>query len=140
MRLAEFEGYLERIKESDHFSLQAESAVGALRASDEDPLQCIKVIIRFMEGNPDVDFGSPGTLVHYLEEFLGRGYENELVESVGRRPNAHTVWMLNRVINGSAGPRMREVCLRALADVAGNCLVEPGVRELAEEFYRYQTD
>ena len=61
----------------------------------------IRPILKFMEAHPHIDLGAPGPLVHFVEQFFGAGYETELLASLGRRPTAHTVWMLNRVINGT---------------------------------------
>lgn len=78
----------------------------------QDGFEAVDIILRFMEERPDFDFGSPGPLVHYLETFYRRGYEERLCDSVRRRPTAHTVWMLNRVINGAeGGPKLHFVSL-----------------------------
>jgi hypothetical protein len=64
-------------------------------------LEAVESILRFMEDNPDLDFGTPGELVHFVERFYRHGYEEELRQSLARKPTAHTVWMLNRLINGA---------------------------------------
>jgi hypothetical protein len=56
---------------------------------------------RAMEEYPVIDFGTPGPLVHFLERFYGQGYEDKLILSIQRKPTAHTLWMLNRLINGA---------------------------------------
>lgn len=71
-------------------------------------IEVVAPILRFMEEHPSIDFGAPGPLVHFVERFYRRGYEDHLVESVLRRPTAHTVWMLNRVVNGTKEPDARE--------------------------------
>ncbi len=63
-------------------------------------LEAVEPILRFMEANPLWDFGSPGALVHFVERFYGKGYEELLATSILRLPTAHTAWMLNRIING----------------------------------------
>ncbi len=60
-------------------------------------------LFSILESNPDEDFGMPGQIVHFLESFYKNGYEEKLLESLQRKPTSHTVWMLNRVINGSEG-------------------------------------
>ena len=58
-----------------------------------------------MEAHPDIDYGMPGSLVHFAERFLHKGYESELVQSLARRSTPHTAWMMNRLLNGTApGP------------------------------------
>ena len=71
----------------------------------EDAFEAIQPIFKLMEEYPNVNFGSPGPLVHFVEKFYKNGYEEKLVESLKRQPTQHTVWMLNRVINGSQGER-----------------------------------
>jgi len=55
----------------------------------------------FMEEHPEIDYGTPGPLVHFLERFYKKGYEEQLVLSIRRKPTCHTIWMLNRLINGA---------------------------------------
>lgn len=62
-------------------------------------IESVEPILRFMEQQPNLDYGSPGPLVHYVEQFYRQGYDDLLRESVERRPTAHTIWMLNRLIN-----------------------------------------
>ncbi|WLD93036.1 hypothetical protein [Alkalihalobacillus sp. AL-G] len=71
----------------------------------EDAFEAIQPIFKLMERNPDINFGRPGPFVHFVEKFYKNGYEEKLVESIKRQPTQHTVWMLNRVINGSQGDR-----------------------------------
>jgi hypothetical protein len=68
-----------------------------------DGLDAVDRILSFMENHPHFDFGCPGPLVHFVETFYKKGYEDRLCQSIGRRPTRHTVWMLNRLINGSEG-------------------------------------
>lgn len=140
MKLSEFEEQLELYKKSDHFSINITSGITELRNSVVNSKDCIKAILRFMENNPNMDFGSPGSLVKYLEEFIGKGYEEELIESVRRMPTTHTVWMLNRAINGIADLRLRENCVELLASLSKDYSLEQGIRELAEEFHEFQTE
>jgi len=38
------------------------------------------------EEHSAIDFGTPGPLVHFMERFYGKGYEEKLIESVRRKP------------------------------------------------------
>ena len=71
---------------------------------------------KLLENNPDIDFGNPGPLVHFLEIFYKKGYEKKLVESLKRQPTKHTVWMLNRIINGSE-KEIKNYFINVLLDV-----------------------
>lgn len=69
----------------------------------EDTFETIEPILKLMEQNPDIDFGSPGPLVHFVERYYKVGYEEKLVQSIEKTPTLHTVWMLNRIVNGADG-------------------------------------
>lgn len=38
-------------------------------------------------------------IVHYLEQFYKKGYEDLLIASITHRPTSHTVWFMNRIKN-----------------------------------------
>lgn len=65
---------------------------------DPKSFEAVEPILRFMEGHPDIEYGTPGYLVHFVEHFPA--YEEKLMASIERQPTPHTEWMLNRVING----------------------------------------
>ncbi|MEH7351903.1 hypothetical protein [Gottfriedia acidiceleris] len=69
----------------------------------EDAFDAIDPILQLIEQNPTIDFGFPGPLVHFVEQFSGKGYEEKLVQSIRRYPTTYTVWMINRVVNDSVG-------------------------------------
>lgn len=89
---------------------------------------------RFIERNAEADLGTPGPLVHFLERFYPR-YCARLVESVERRPTSHTLWMLNRILNGSPSVHERANLLSLLARVATSADVDPRLRETARRFW-----
>mgnify|MGYP005753145741 FL=1 len=68
-------------------------------------LQAVEPLLQFIERHPLSDFGMPGSIVHFVEKFYKKGYEQLLIASVKRRPAMHTVWMLNRVKNGEENQR-----------------------------------
>lgn len=69
----------------------------------DEAFDAVDPILQLIEQNPNIDFGVPGPLVHFVEQFFGKGYEEKLVQSIQRFPTFHTVWMLNRIINGIEG-------------------------------------
>jgi hypothetical protein len=71
-------------------------------------------IFRLMERLSDSDLGSPGPLVHTMEEHIGC-YEGSLVASIRRKPTRLTVWMVNRILNGSAPEKETWMNLLSLA-------------------------
>lgn len=48
----------------------------------ESAMECL---FEMLENNPDVDFGSPGEIVHFLECFYKKGYEELLIESIKKK-------------------------------------------------------
>lgn len=101
-------------------------------------LAAVAPILRFMEAHRDWDFGTPGPLVHFVERFHGQGYERELIASVERQPTAHTLWMLNRLINGERDGTSRAQLLRLLSAAATAPNAEPDAVEAARRFHAFQ--
>ena len=90
--------------------------------------EAIEPILRFMEEHPSIEFGTPGALVHFVETFYRDhkdDYETKLLESVSRRPTSHTVWMLNRLINGTKIPNEKQRLVVAMTQAKQNPLVDP---------------
>ena len=79
-------------------------------------LDSVQPLLRLMERHPLTDFGSPGPIVHFVERFYKKGYEEELLLSLKRMPTLHTVWMLNRLIKTDQA----EVYLDLLKDISEN--------------------
>jgi hypothetical protein len=93
--------------------------------SDRVGFEAVEPILQFMENHPDVDLGTPGALVHFSEEFHRHGYEEKLLESISRRPVSHTIWMLNRLINGTKVPATRQRYVDAMIRAKSHPLLEP---------------
>ena len=95
-------------------------------------------ILRFMEVHSDWDFGAPGQLVHFVEQFLGQSYEEELTASVRRSPTAHTLWMLNRIVNGEQDRNRKAQLVELMAQVASTPGVNLAVADEARAFVASQ--
>ena len=99
-----------------------------------EPFLAVEPLLLLMERNPAIDYGMPGPIVHFVEKFYGNGYEEKLVESIKRKPTKHTLWMLNRVINGSGEEEKKEY-LNMLTDIAGDTnLFDESIRNEAHVF------
>lgn len=109
------------------------------RLAETDTSEAIEPILKLMETHPEADFGNPGPIVHFVERYHRRGYEQKLLESIGRRPTRHTLWMLNRLINGSEGD-VKKSLLSTLDVVARALEVDEDVRELARHFRSLHED
>jgi hypothetical protein len=98
----------------------------------DDADEAITPILELMERNPNVDFGMPGPLVHFVEKYYKKGYEEKLVDSLRRLPTKHTLWMLNRIINGSEGNN-KEFFISILDEVYYPN-IDVGVADLAKQY------
>jgi len=124
---------LQRISFGDDFATR--SGELADRWSDApDGFDAVEPILCFMESHPSLDYGMPGPLVHFLETFYGHGYERRLLDSVRRRPTVHTLWMLNRVINGTASREERQEFIAAMMEASTNPIAEVETRQRAHHF------
>ena len=94
-------------------------------------LDSVQPLLRLMERHPLTDFGSPGPIVHFVERFYKKGYEEELLLSLKRMPTLHTVWMLNRLINGTD---QAEVYLELPKEISENASYDKEIREEALHF------
>ncbi|WP_186133518.1 hypothetical protein [Burkholderia gladioli] len=95
--------------------------------------QFLDALFSILENNPNEDFGSPGAIVHTAERYFGKGYEQKLIESLSRNPTVHTVWMLNRVINGVDGD-LKVFFIDLMRRISSDNSIGADVRGVAKEF------
>ena len=74
-------------------------------------------LFRILEKNSDFDFGMPGQIVHALEKHYKKGLEEELFKSLNRKPTFYTLWMLNRIINGTSDTKEKECYMEMLKSI-----------------------
>lgn len=94
-------------------------------------IEAVTPLLELMERHPMDDFGMPGAIVHFVERFNKNGYEELLIESVKRRPTMHTVWMLNRVMNGSEN---KNDYLEIMKEITERSDIEEAIKNSASEF------
>ena len=70
-----------------------------------NPYELVEPILEIIADNPSVDFGMPGELVHFVEQFYKNGYEELLIASVSEKPTPHNIWMLHRCYNDIDNPQ-----------------------------------
>ena len=78
--------------------LQTQEVIEKIK-KETNAFEYIAPMLRLMEENPNLDFGDPGPMVHFMESYYRKGYERILAESIKRKPTVHTIWMLNRILN-----------------------------------------
>lgn len=74
-------------------------------------------LFRILEKNSDFDFGMPGQIVHTLEKYYKKGLEEELFKSLNRKPTFYTLWMLNRILNGTSDTKEKESYMEMLKSI-----------------------
>ncbi|BFT72432.1 hypothetical protein [Paenibacillus sp. P36] len=99
----------------------------------EDGFDAIEPLLKLLEDNPDVDFGSPGPIVHFVEKYYKKGYEEKLIVSLYRNPTNHTLWMLNRIINVSENEQKQQY-LNVLSDIIERSIEDKKIDEQAKYF------
>ena len=95
------------ITEDQEFEL-ADEIVDAMEASPQ-PFDLVAPILELIANHPEVDFGSPGELVHFVEKFYHQGYEDLLLESVLKSPTVYNIWMLHRCYNDNDPNLVRKI-------------------------------
>lgn len=94
-------------------------------------ISAVEPLLLFMERHPLSDFGIPGAIVHYIEQFYKKGYEDLLITSVIRRPTLHTVWMINRIKNAGENSDKYE---KILNDILEKQDIEEKIKNSVIEF------
>lgn len=102
------------------------------------PERGVPALFDVMERMPDADLGSPGPLVHTLEQMRGH-YEGELVESIRRRPSPTAIWMVNRILNATRVPEQRQFYMDLLRFAAEHPAATEAARHDTQHFIKHQS-
>ena len=116
--------------DSDDFELIEEECMEKIEESGFG-LDAVEPLLKLMERHPLADFGAPGAIVYFVEQYYKKGYEDILYQSVKRSPAMHTVWMLNRICNAKNSP---DKFRKLLAETAERNDIDPAVAKSAKEF------
>lgn len=125
---------LEKYIDTDDFEYEADKCIEQLENMNTG-IESVKELFELIERHPLSDFGGPGSIVYYLEQFFGKGYEGLLEESINRKPTVVTILMLNRLINGNDDA---DKYLSLMKTVSERTDTENEIKELANEFLDYQ--
>ena len=105
-----------------------------------DNLSIIRPIFMVFENNPNFNFGNPGDLIRIVERFHQYPeYENELYESIRRKPTEYNLWILNRLLNKFEDER-KKTGIELFKAVLNNSEVPVNVKDWAKEFLEEQTE
>ena len=95
--------------------------------------ELVAPILEIIESNPDIDFGTPGDLVHFVEKFYKKGYEELLLKSVRKSPTMHNIWMLHRCYIDEDNPLHSKFVL-LIKEIKEDESVSSKVKKVIEEF------
>lgn len=91
------------------------------------------LILEIIADNPSVDFGMPGELVHFVEQFYKNGYEELLIASVSEKPTPHNIWMLHRCYNDINNPQ-RDKFAEVIRELKNEESVSVEIKDAIDEF------
>lgn len=97
------------------------------------PFELVEPILEIIGTHPRVDFGMPGDLVHFLEQFYRHGYEELLVSSVRKNPTAHNIWMVHRCFNDVNNPK-REMFAKLMKELKDDSSISMDIKKEIDEF------
>lgn len=98
--------------------------------------EAIEPIIQLMEQYPLIEFGTPGALTHFIESFYDENpneYETILLNSIKTKPSVHTIWLLNRVINGSENEKALKL-IEIMESISNDNKIDKEIRNVAVDF------
>ncbi len=98
-----------------------------------NPFELVAPILEIIESNPDIDFGTPGDLVHFVEKFYKKGYEELLLKSVRKNPTMYNIWMLHRCYIDEDNPLHSKFVL-LIKEIKEDESISSKVKKLIEEF------
>ena len=98
--------------------------------------RAVLAMFSLIERFPEADLGSPGPLVHELEDIPE--YQPSLRESLHRQPTDLTVWMVNRILNSQLDQAQREMWLNELRAALAHPLSPTSTKESAYDFLQHQ--
>ena len=127
---------LEQYIKDDEVTYEFDDAIEELEQLDLG-LSSVESLLGFMEKHPFTDFGMPGEIVHYMERFYRHGYEELLVKSIERCPTIHTLFMMNRLINGGGD---RDYYMELLKEVTERTDIEKKIQDAAQEYIDFQNE
>ena len=102
----EIEPYIQTAEEADDASdyLEPISEIVDELIELENNFDAIQPILELIERSPDIDYGGPGPLGHFLERHSKKGYEELLLKSIDRKPTIYTLDLLHRLVTDKENP------------------------------------
>ena len=101
--------------------------------------ECVEFLINFMSDNPNIDYGMPGPIVHFIEKYPIEYYLEFLLKAIAKKPNDTLLWMLNRITN-VADNINREKYIDVFKKTAERKDIDAITKDTALEFYQFQKE
>ena len=98
-----------------------------------NPYELVAPILEIIADNHSVDFGMPGELVHFVEQFYKNGYEELLIASVSEKPTPHNIWMLHRCYNDINNPQ-RDKFAEVIRELKNEESISVEIKDAIDEF------
>ena len=98
-----------------------------------EPFELVESILEIIATNSLFDFGMPGDLVHFAEQFYKHGDEELLISSVRKNPTPHNIWMVHRCYNDMKNPK-REMFAELMRDLKKDSSVSTEIKNSIDEF------
>lgn len=98
-----------------------------------EPFELVAPILQIIAENPQVDFGTPGELVHFVEQFYKKGYEELLISSVRKNPTPHNIWMVHRCYNDIGNPEHKKFA-ELMRDLKNDSSVSLDIKNRIDQF------
>ena len=101
--------------------------------SYQNPYEFVEPILEIISTNPSVNFGMPGDLVHFVEKFYKKGYEELLINSVRKNPTSHNILMLHRCYNNIKNPNRNEFA-KVVKTLKNDKSVSSEIKNIIDEY------
>lgn len=98
-----------------------------------NPGELVESILDIIGSNPTVDFGTSGDLVHYVECFYKKGYEELLIASVRKNPTSHNIWMVHRCYSDFNNP-LHDRFADLIRELRENANISDEIKNAIDEF------
>ena len=132
----EIEKYINEIKESI-IKNEFHEKIGIILEKIENSDGIVRPLIEIIQENPEFDFGNPGEIVFFLEKYDEEKYDKILVESLMKKLTEHTIFMMNRIINGASDEKKSEYIELYMKILCGN-RINNDLKNIINEFLEFQ--
>lgn len=99
----------------------------------------VEFLINFISDNPNIDYGMPGPIVHFIEKYPIEYYLGFLLKAIEKKPNDILLWMLNRITN-VADKINKEKYIDVFKKTMERKDIDAITKDTALRFYKFQKE